>query len=403
MGGTRTSDFFSCQGSAMRGVIADKEVLDLVEHIYAAGCDPSEWPVFARRLHQALPGTAFTMHLWIDGTFISKNSASGGYDPDYLASYASHYHATNPYIAILQSLPVGKAVTVSGLVSREWLEAQSFYHEWLKPAGDFSRGAGIVVAKDKRRVLHVNFDIPESLVALEEPAARLLSRLAPHMARAFDLNERLGAAHASHSTIEALIDTVDGAAILIDASGRISGASHSGEALLRAGQLTRVTRDRRLTFRDPAAAIAYERALKAALDSAACYAPHPFIVRDPAGNVLITSVLPLRPSGGPGKSGASTAMLVVRPDRPAMTLPGQLLQALYRLTDAEAAVTSRIVAGEDISSAAEALGISRLTARNQLSVAMAKIGVRRQAELVARVAALRPGLRAPNANGGDDG
>jgi len=65
-------------------------------------------------------------------------------------------------------------------------------------------------------------------------------------------------------------------------------------------------------------------------------------------------------------------------------------KALYGLTAAESNVVVHIAAGESVRDAAESLGVSRATLRNELVAAMAKLGVHRQAEMVGLVAGLMP-------------
>jgi DNA-binding CsgD family transcriptional regulator len=60
----------------------------------------------------------------------------------------------------------------------------------------------------------------------------------------------------------------------------------------------------------------------------------------------------------------------------------ELLQRLFGLTRAEAAVTEKIAAGETLAEAASALMISQQTARTQLKAVFRKTNTRRQAELV---------------------
>jgi DNA-binding CsgD family transcriptional regulator len=59
-----------------------------------------------------------------------------------------------------------------------------------------------------------------------------------------------------------------------------------------------------------------------------------------------------------------------------------LLTSLLRLTPAEARLGARLATGEALEAAAEALGISKDTAKTQLSSIFAKTGAHRQAELV---------------------
>ena len=68
--------------------------------------------------------------------------------------------------------------------------------------------------------------------------------------------------------------------------------------------------------------------------------------------------------------------------------PEAVLCSVFNLTVAEARLASRLVAGEAIEGASQALGIAAGTARNQLKSIFNKTGARRQPELVALLAAL---------------
>jgi DNA-binding CsgD family transcriptional regulator len=65
-----------------------------------------------------------------------------------------------------------------------------------------------------------------------------------------------------------------------------------------------------------------------------------------------------------------------------------LLAAVFGLTPAEARLASIIAEGRNPEHAAEELGISRVTARNQLGAIFAKTATHRQSELVALLSRL---------------
>ncbi|MGE5500309.1 MAG: helix-turn-helix transcriptional regulator [Ignavibacteriales bacterium] len=64
------------------------------------------------------------------------------------------------------------------------------------------------------------------------------------------------------------------------------------------------------------------------------------------------------------------------------------VRALFRLGPAEADIAVQLARGSDIQEIAMARGVTINTIRTQLASAMVKVGVRRQAELVAAVASL---------------
>ena len=161
----------------MHDILSDAALVELIERIYAAGCDPAEWQALVDHVHAQLPGAVFSTHLTIAGTGLTGRTS--GLPEEHLKSYMEHYHTLNPYNALFNRLDVGKVYTVTGLGSRQWLRGHAFYHEWLKPAGDLTHGASIVVARDQRRLFRITFDMSE-----RQGASGGGLRPAPHPARA---------------------------------------------------------------------------------------------------------------------------------------------------------------------------------------------------------------------------
>lgn len=98
-----------------------------------------------------------------------------------------------------------------------------------------------------------------------------------------------------------------------------------------------------------------------------------------AFNVLVTPLF--SPNGLPAPQGAVAAVFVSNPETQEETNE-DLLPHLYGLTPAESALAGRLVSGEDLSGAADVLGVSMNTARTHLKRIFQKTGTRRQAELV---------------------
>jgi DNA-binding CsgD family transcriptional regulator len=82
------------------------------------------------------------------------------------------------------------------------------------------------------------------------------------------------------------------------------------------------------------------------------------------------------------------AVVVAMPVDRAAVPSAELLQGLFDLTPAEARVARGIGEGGTIESLAAELGLSRETVRSQLRAVFAKVGVTRQADLVALLSGL---------------
>jgi DNA-binding CsgD family transcriptional regulator len=86
---------------------------------------------------------------------------------------------------------------------------------------------------------------------------------------------------------------------------------------------------------------------------------------------------------------ADCQALLVLVDMKSQARPSQdVLRSAFHLTAAESRLASRMASGETLERVAGDLRICKETARNQLKAVFHKVGVNRQAELVALLAAI---------------
>lgn len=366
-------------------------VLDIIEQIYAAGVDPQGWPQVAELCQKLLPGCGFSLLLSNASNEIDGVACGAGYDPKTIEEYVTHYHATNPYLPIIDNLPSDQVAHVRDYVTRDWLLSQPFYHEWLKPAGDFIHGVTMPIRSNGTgRLLRLTYDIPSSRAEAEGVAAEFLGRTKTHFRRAFEVAGRLHQGGEALRMGQSLLDKIAGPAFIVDASAKIIGMNARALNLLRDGRVTRPASGDRLSFSAARAENLFHRLLQSATAITQASAPSGFLL-DIAGVQSPVIVLPLPSSAAPGLPGRRLALVQI--GRPEPVVPSSdLLRSLYNLTRAEAVVVQRVVAGEAIKEIAEANDNSQSTVRNQLQSAMQKLGVHRQAELVGVLAGLTPRL-----------
>lgn len=106
-----------------------------------------------------------------------------------------------------------------------------------------------------------------------------------------------------------------------------------------------------------------------------------------AGEGRYWSVLlrPARAQPGLDEKVSATVVVLVRDASIKPQISVDTLIELFGLTRAESALAVRLVKGESLNDAAQALGISRFTARAQLASIFARTGVHRQPQLVAHI------------------
>lgn len=367
------------------------KLLELVEAIYEAGCDPAGWQRVADMCCARVPGSAFSQLVAVPRRFESPIPVTCGWPPEALQTYAAYYHTINPYPALLSPFPPGQVILAGKVVDPRWQARQAFFNEWAKPAGDFTGGASLTLQRTADSYTRLTFDIPERYRRREPCAGQILERIGPHVLRALEMNARADAAALSRGISDALLEALDEAALVVDAAGRIRAQNSKAEALLRDGRIVTAAAGR-LAFRSPRAGETFRAALAATVAIAAAAGPQAFAAEgEPRGGSRVL-VLPLASprAGFATTPAARLALVLVDAGNKAAGLAEHVLRLLYGLTSAELRVVLAIAAGDALEEIADRHAISRATARNQLASATRKLGVRRQSELVALVARLAP-------------
>lgn len=195
----------------------------------------------------------------------------------------------------------------------------------------------------------------------------------------------------SERTLEGLLSLVEGAAALLSRRGRVVAMNSEAETITQAASYLTLGRDRRLVFREPIDDTAYVDALSQALPGQRIGMRAFFLAGAPCTTATLIPFPRPNPSH-PADESIAGALIIIR-EVSHRGVPAHLLRTLFGLTAAESEIANAVALGMSAGHAAQALGISRTTARNQLSAAMTKMGVHRQAELVAKIAALTPRLR----------
>jgi DNA-binding CsgD family transcriptional regulator len=374
-------------------VLRDDAIFALIERAYAAGCEPALWPEFVTEVQALFPGTLVGLQLSLNETALASHSSAAGIADEYFRSYFDHYQFTNPYPAFYARCATGEVQTSGTLLGAADIRTYPFYHEWLKPAGDFTRGSGATLLRDKKRLLHFSINIPDCIGHIEPSTAHFLRKMAPHLLRAFQLNERLEAQTVATAVLDKLMDRLDGAIFVISYKGRVLLQNQEAEAFARKTAILRFGVHEQLSFCVSKNDEMYRHVLDSILDPTKPPATTSFLIDCGDLGMKTATLLPVQVSrDGDLLADGPSALLIINTGRGGPS-PRQILQTLYRLTKAEAEVAIRIASGSSPAEIADELGVSKTTVRNQLSAVMSKMGVKRQAQIAALSAALRPTLK----------
>jgi DNA-binding CsgD family transcriptional regulator len=374
--------------------VSTKALLETVEQIYQAGCDPTRWPEVVASCQSLFPGTAVSLFISLDGAGHDPLSTTAGWGPDWIRRYFAHFYRLNPFPDLLRCRAPGQVVRESHLIRREWLERQPIYQEWLRPAGNYTHGANLTLMRESSSLARLSFDIPQRLSHLEAPAAKFLDSVGSHLVRAFVLASRFHAARAIETELQGLLDRISGAAFLVRPPRKVVAANRRAVILLEQHRLVCLSLALDLTFVAHQADEAFRHALQIVFVMAKAPPLASFMVTNEGSGRYPVLVLPFSISRPLATLGADPglALVLISDRRRVPSPPSQVLKSLYGLSHAEASVVLGITESDSLQTTADRIGICRATARNQLAAAMAKLGVHRQAELVGVVAAAAPYL-----------
>jgi DNA-binding CsgD family transcriptional regulator len=170
-------------------------------------------------------------------------------------------------------------------------------------------------------------------------------------------------------------------AVTLDRLGLVLDVNRAAEALFDADILVK---DRRLAFRDAQARRDLEKLTDrlVATSDVAMLSCDPIVVRRREKRPVILRILPVHGAARTSLLGARV-LLTLTPVEPRPGPKAALLVKAFGLTPAEARLASIIAEGVSPERAAEELGVSPVTVRNQLKVVFAKTDTHRQGALVA--------------------
>lgn len=270
------------------------------------------------------------------------------------------------------------------IFSPETIASHPYYQEFLAPHRlRWFAGVGIFFDDDiwclsiQRRMDQSPFSAAE-----KSELAKLSRSLATSAATARILGEA-----ASSGALEAFAAS-DTAAVLVDRHGKIFEANASAEQLL-SGEIR--LRNGKLMHGHEASFPSLDRALSRILNQAKAGLHFPVALPRENRGPLLAYPARLRRTVSNALADCQAIIVLVDPD--ARRNPTEsTLRSVYKLSGAEARLAIHLSTGEALDKVADRLNISKETSRTQLKSIFAKLGLHRQAELVAVLSTLLSGI-----------
>ncbi|MDX3925506.1 MAG: helix-turn-helix transcriptional regulator [Shinella sp.] len=349
---------------------------ELTELIYACVLGEAPWISFLERLDTVLPG-AKTHLVAADSRNSSVNfNFSTNITQETLDNYNDYYAGINPWIPMVRHHPVGRGTISDDILPRRETMKTEYYNDFMRPL-EARSALGVVVVKDPQKSfilsMFTSSDEPERI----RPVADLMSRLSPHLGRAFRFYQQ-DAASRFLGESAGLLSTATVGIVLVRENRMIRFVNGEAEKMIAQRCGITFSPTGRLVFSDSGSAEKLDFLLRRDL------LPHTVLTSSPEGQegpyrytfVRITS------DGISDFLNGPSVVILIEKKREDSRMRLDALSAACGLTPAEARVAAGIAEGKTVNELAAANSVSRETVRSQLKHVYAKLGVNRQAELV---------------------
>jgi DNA-binding CsgD family transcriptional regulator len=360
------------------------ELLPLIGDLYDAAVNESLWLPIASRIAAFLGAESGQLKAtdFTNGPVLSL-SRTANYTPALMQEYVDHFHRYDEWSIRALPLPPDQVRLGEELIGAAEIERLPFGD--LLRRLEVSHLIGAVISIDSTAVGIVGVHRKDA--AFDDASRRRLTSLLPHLRRALQLKQRLGAERLQRDIGRQSLDQLAIATLLIEAGGRVVFANAAAVALLREGDGVREAGGRICGGTPGATDVllglvaqsARTSVLRGAHPGGATQLPR----RD--RRPLTALVSPFRSDALIFGASSGLAILFVHdPTRVSVTSTAAL-QSLFKLSPAEARLAAALGDGKSVEAFAKESGYSVHTVRTLLRRVMLKTATKRQGELIALI------------------
>jgi DNA-binding CsgD family transcriptional regulator len=361
--------------------------LEVIRKIYDAALSPTLWNSALEAASDRLHGAGLNIPIINEKHSARRFLGTARLDPDCGARFLNDpiyvEPSTRRWMPILGGSPIGRVFYREEIWNDREYRMSAIFNDIIRPQ-KLWHWAFVPLVLDRGVFVPLGILRKPGAPLFDDDDRHFLTSLLPHFARALQVSLRLEVLRDEAATMEELIERLALGVILVDAAGAVVQTNGAAETVLSAADGLGI-QHRQLTAAN-AAEMARLRRMIAAVASTAhgsgTQSGGTMALSRPSGKPpLSLLVAPLRSEDSPLETlGVQAIIFVSDPDRRSPP-PTQLLARLFGLTPRQAALLQRLAEGDNLTDAAQALGITRNTARSHLRLIFDKTGTRRQSEL----------------------
>lgn len=362
-------------------------LLPLLDRLYTAALEPSEWSNFLDSLRKTFHGSS--AHILVENpeTNLVHLFWSQGITAAATESYEKFYCRKDVWFQGSRMAPTGSVLRGQEIVPPKEFERTEFYQDWARQSGIYDTLACVFLSNDTTSG-RLSIGLPKVQGFAPTDQKALFEALTPHVLRAVQVDQWLSTARIKADGVLQVLTGVGTAVVITDEQARILFVNQPAEHILQAGQglsfAAGVLRATTHSLNNRLHALIAEAGMVGG-KSGQWSGLHGTLSIHRDQEPLSVLVLPLRvptPHLGPRRPAA----IVFINDPEKKPIPRQQhLARLYGLTKAEARLLEALLEGDTLQDFAGRLGISINTIRTQLTHILDKTGCRGQADLIRHV------------------
>ncbi|HTQ33548.1 MAG TPA: LuxR C-terminal-related transcriptional regulator [Stellaceae bacterium] len=348
---------------------------------YDAAVSADGWPGALNLL-----GKMFASHrvALVDRNLETMHGTAIGMDAADRIEYFDVWRDKNIYNTRTPVWQAGEIITGDKILPVSELLRSDYYNGFLKPRDSFHL-LRISLSVEDHTHQSISLTRSQSAEAFEKSDIELATRLLPHLRRAGLITHRLQEWGGSYAGMANLLDDNPTGIVLLSSAGKVIFANRTANEMAAQADSFILRHDRLEALREVDDARLQPLIRGACGHSEISAAPRGGPLRLPRKSGFRDYAVVVAPlsiaSEAVGQRGAVACLMITDPEATARR-PRSILRRIYGLTEAEARMAERVVAGERLGQAAEALGIKASTARVHLAALFRKTETHRQAELM---------------------
>jgi len=364
----------------------ERRLSSLVAAIYDAAFDPERWS-------RVLADSAIFVGGCAAALCSRDDVYQWGLDPHYVQLYRHTYISFDPVVLGYSIADIEEPISTVDVIPRDRFLTTRFYKEWAQPQG-FVDSVHTILEEPCQNAIALMVFRHERDGLVDDEMRWHMRLLAPHFRRAILIGKLVDLNKIGITPFADVLDAINAAIFLVDATGCLVHANAAGGAMLSATSPLRIA-DKHLAGEDQdtdrALCNAFARASNrnAKVDTKGIVVPLLALGREVhKGEHYAGHVFPLssqvRRSGQAGC--APTAVLFVHKAALRTSSAPEAIAKAYKLTAMELRVLLAIFDVGGVPEVAEALGVAESTVKTHLGRIFDKTNSKRQADLVKLVA-----------------